>query len=114
MAKVSMKNKAIKIGIIASLLPHVFCCGVPIALSVISLFVPRIAHAEFIPHWFEPWLFVFSGLMLALSWYLVVRDCRCDCDHCHGAHNHKTQKIILAIITAVFIISILLHVIAHH
>ena len=56
-----MKNKAVKIGIIASILPHLFCCVLPIVLSVISLFAPEIAHAEFIPHWFEPWLFVFSG-----------------------------------------------------
>ena len=109
-----MKNKAIKIGIIASILPHLFCCVLPIVLSIISLFAPEFAHAEFIPHWFEPWLFVFSGLMLALSWFLVVRDCHCDCDHCHGNHGHRTQKIILGGITAIFIISIVLHLMAHH
>ncbi len=109
-----MKNKAIKIGIIASILPHLFCCVLPIVLSIISLFAPEFAHAEFIPHWFEPWLFVFSGLMLALSWFLVVRDCHCDCDHCHGNHSHRTQKIILGVITAIFIISIVLHLMAHH
>ena len=104
-----MKNKAIKIGIIASILPHLFCCVLPIVLSVISLFAPEFAHAEFIPHWIEPWLFVFSGLMLALSWYLVLRDCRCDCDHCHGNQNHRIQKVILMAITIIFIISVILH-----
>lgn len=109
-----MKNKAVKIGIIASLLPHLFCCGLPIALSLIGLFAPEIAHTEIIPHWVEPWLFVFSGAMLVLSWYLIIRDCKCDCEHCHGPHSHRTQKIILAIITIIFIISIVLHIFAHN
>ena len=111
-----MKNKAIKIGIIASILPHLFCCVLPIVLSIVGLFAPEFAHAEFIPHWVEPWLFVFSALMLALSWFLVIRDCHCDCNHCHDehGHNHRTQKIILAVITIIFFISIILHLIAHH
>lgn len=108
-----MKNKAVKIGIIASLLPHLFCCVLPIVLSVVGLVAPEFAHAEFVPHWFEPWLFVFSGLMLCLSWFLVARDCHCECEHCHGKHHH-TQKIILAVITIIFIVSIILHFIAHH
>ena len=109
-----MKNKAIKIGIIASILPHLFCCVLPITLSVIGLFAPEIAHAEFIPHWVEPWLFVFSGAMLAFSWYLVIRDCHCTCDDCHGAHSHRTQKIILGVVTALFVTSIILHLMSHH
>ena len=109
-----MKNKAIKIGIIASILPHLFCCVLPITLSVIGLFAPEIAHAEFIPHWVEPWLFVFSGAMLAFSWYLVIRDCHCTCDDCHGAHSHRAQKIILGVVTALFVISIILHLMSHH
>ena len=39
-----MKNKAVKIGIAASLLPHVFCCGLPIALSIVGLIAPETAH----------------------------------------------------------------------
>ena len=111
-----MKNKAIKFGIIASILPHLFCCVLPIVLSIISLFAPEVAHAEIVPHWVEPWLFVFSGLMLCVSWYLVFRDCHCDCEHCHDehGHNHRTQKIIVAVITVIFIISVILHLIAHH
>lgn len=108
-----MKNNAVKIGIIASLLPHLFCCVLPIVLSIISLFGPEVAHAHFIPEWIEPWLFVFSGLMLGLSWVLVMRDCRCECNHCHG-EKHRRQKIIMAVITVIFIISIILHMAAHH
>ena len=109
-----MKNKAVKLGIVASLLPHLFCCVLPIVLSVVGLVAPEFAHAEFIPHWFEPWLFVFSGLMLCLSWFLVVRDCHCDCEQCHGSHSHHVQKLILLVITIIFIVSIVLHFISHH
>ena len=56
-----MKNKAVKIGIVASILPHLFCCVLPIVLSLIGLFAPEVAHTAFIPEWIEPWLFVFSA-----------------------------------------------------
>lgn len=106
-----MKNKAIKIGIIASLLPHLFCCVLPIVLSLIGLFAPEFAHSKFIPEWIEPWLFVFSALMLGLSWVLVLQDCPC-CEDCKQ-DSHKTQKIILGVITIVFVVSVVLHILAH-
>lgn len=110
-----MKNKAVKIGIIASILPHLFCCVLPIVLSVVGLFAPEFAHSgKFIPEWIEPWLFVFSALMLGLSWILVMRDCKCRCEHCHGNDGHKTQKIILGVVSILFVISIVLHIISHH
>lgn len=110
----TMKNKAVKIGIVASILPHIFCCGMPIALSIIGLVAPDAAHFHLIPHWLEPWIFLFSGAMLALSWYLILRECGCECEHCHGHHGHRTQKIILGIITVIFIISLILHLVAHN
>lgn len=110
-----MKNKAIKIGIIATVLPHLFCCVLPIVLAVVSLFAPEVAHSSyFMPEWVEPWLFVFSALMLGLSWIFVVRDCKCDCDVCHAHEKHTPQKIILGIVTVLFIVSIVLHIVAHH
>nr|MBQ0091527.1 hypothetical protein [Candidatus Enterousia merdequi] len=107
-----MKNKAVKIGIIASLLPHLFCCVLPIVISVVGLFAPEIAHTSFIPEWIEPWLFVFSALMLGLSWVLTLQSCPCS-EHRHGEKSHKTQKIILSVITVIFVVSIILHVLAH-
>lgn len=109
-----MKNKAIKIGIIASVLPHLFCCILPIVLSVMGLVAPEFAHAHLMPQWLEPWLFVLSAGALGLSWVLIVRDCKCHCDACHGAHSHHIQKIILGVVTILFIISVILHIIAHH
>ena len=106
-----MKNKAVKFGIIASVLPHLFCCVLPIVLSVIGLFAPEIAHTEFVPEWVEPWIFVFSTIMLGVSWILILRDC--PCSECNEVNVHKKQKIFLTIITVIFVISIILHIISH-
>lgn len=109
-----MKNKAVKIGILATIFPHIFCCGIPMALAIIGLIAPDAAHFHLLPHWMEPWLFVFSGLMLGLSWWMVMRDCECECHNCNNAKSHKTQKIILGVISVMFIISLVLHMISHH
>ncbi len=106
-----MKNKAVKFGLIASILPHLFCCVLPIVLSVIGLFAPEIAHSSLIPEWVEPWLFVFSSLMLGLSWILVLGDC--PCAECDEEKSHRKQKIALSIITVLFFISIILHLVSH-
>ena len=108
-----MKNKAVKIGIFATILPHIFCCGLPMLLAVVGLVAPDAAHFHVLPHWLEPWLFVFSGGMLILSWYLVWRDCRCACAHCGGNKSHRTQKIVVGIITVLFFVSLLLHIASH-
>ncbi len=109
----TMKNKAVKIGIIASIMPHIFCCGIPIALAVAGLIAPESAHFHLVPHEWEPVLFVISGAMLVFSWYLVLRECECRCEHCDGKKSHKTQKIIMGIITVIFVVSVLMHIITH-
>jgi SNF family Na+-dependent transporter len=109
-----MKNKAIKLGIIATIAPHIFCCGIPMTLAIIGLIAPDMAHFHILPHWMEPWLFVFSGIMLLISWLLVFRDCECECKHCDSKKSHKTQKILIGIISVIFIISLVLHFISHH
>ncbi len=106
-----MKNKAVKLGVVAIVLPHLFCCVLPIVLSVVGLFAPEIAHTSFVPEWIEPWIFVFSALMVGLSWVLVLRDC--PCAECKEEKSHKTQKIILICITVLFVISLLLHIFYH-
>lgn len=106
-----MKNKAVKFGLIASILPHLFCCVLPIVLSIVGLIAPEIAHTPFIPEWVEPWLFVFSALMLGFSWILVLHEC--PCAECGEYKSHKKQKTILTIITILFVISIVLHMFAH-
>ena len=108
-----MKNKAVKIGILATVLPHIFCCGIPMLLAIVGLIAPDAAHFHILPHWLEPWLFVFSGLMLVLSWYLVFRDCRCSCGYCGTHKSHIVQKIIVGVITVLFVLSLLLHILSH-
>lgn len=109
-----MKNKAVKLGIFATILPHVFCCGIPMLLAVIGLVAPDAAHFHLLPHWMEPWLFLFSGLMLVLSWYMVLRDCGCSCHHCSGDKSHKGIKIFLSVVTVIFFVSLILHFLSHH
>lgn len=107
-----MKNKAVKLGILATVLPHLFCCVMPIVLSLVGLFAPEIAHTSFIPEWVEPYIFVISALMLCLSWILVLQDC--PCAECDEEKTHKKQKIFLCVVTALFVISIVLHLISHN
>lgn len=111
--KVYMKNKALKLGIIATIAPHIFCCGLPMFLAIIGLVAPDVAHFHILPHWMEPWLFIFSGIMLMISWWMVMRTCGCECEHCDGNKSHKAQKLILGIITIIFIFSLILHLISH-
>jgi hypothetical protein len=99
-----MKNKAVKIGIVASVLPHLFCCVLPIILAIVGLFAPEVAHSSFIPEWLEPWLFVFSALMLGLSWILVLPDC--PCSECEDEKNHKTFRQARDIVPVFYFICI--------
>lgn len=109
-----MKNKAVKIGIIATILPHLFCCVLPVVLGVVGLFAPEVAHTKYIPEWIEPWLFVFSALMLGASWVFVLRDCPCCTDEKCEHNHHRPQKILLGVVTVLFVISVVLHILAHH
>jgi len=109
-----MKNRAVKIGIIAGLLPHLFCCILPVVLGIIGMIAPDIADHEIIPESAEIWLFIFSGIMLVLSWVMYFGNRHCDCDHCDATHHHRTQRIILIIITIVTIAGIVAHIATHH
>lgn len=108
-----MKNRAVKFGLVATIAPHIFCCGLPMVLAIVGLVAPDAAHFHIIPHEWEPFLFIFSGAMLVLSWWMLWHDCECDCEKC-GKKSHRTQKIILSVITVLFIISLILHMISHH
>lgn len=108
------KNRAVGIGIIAGLLPHLFCCVLPVVLGIIGMVAPDFADHNIIPESAELWLFVFSGLMLCLSWFLYFNNHDCNCAHCAGTRHHNTQKIILIFITVLTIAGIVAHIITHH
>lgn len=69
-------------------LPHLFCCVLPAVLAVIGAASP--AAIEIIPHRAEIWLLAFSGIFLAISFYILYfNDCPC------GNHGHRWQKLLL-------------------
>ena len=109
-----MKNKAIKFGIIAGILPHLFCCVLPVVLGLVGLVAPGIADHELIPESVEKWVFVFSGLMLILSWIMYFNNRDCDCKHCSETHHHRIQLIILICITILSLFGIITHIALHH
>ena len=109
-----MKNRAVKIGIIAGILPHLFCCVLPVVLGLIGLVAPGALEHDFIPESAEKWLFVFSGLMLSLSWIMYFSNRECDCQHCDATHHHHVQMIILICITILTIGGIVAHLFLHH
>ena len=109
-----MKNRAVKIGIIAGILPHLFCCVLPVVLGLIGLVAPGALEHDFIPIGAEKWLFVFSGLMLSLSWIMYFSNRECDCQHCDATHHHHVQMIILICITILTIGGIVAHLFLHH
>lgn len=110
-----MKNRAVKFGIIAGILPHLFCCILPIVLGIIGMIAPdMISSHEIIPESAEIWVFVFSGLMLALSWIVHLGHRDCECDHCNSTRHHRRQRIILICITIITIVGIVMHLITHH
>lgn len=108
------KNRAIGLGVVAGLLPHLFCCVLPVVLGILGMIAPDFADHKIIPEWAEGWLFGFSILMLILSWILYFHNHDCGCEHCDKTHHHRTQMIILIIITIVTIAGIVAHMIVHH
>jgi len=91
-------------------LPHLFCCVVPAVLTLLSLVAPASGAVEIIPESWEHWVFVFSGVMLAASWIFVLRGCKCECKECATPPRHHIQKIILWVATAIFAISLVIHI----
>ena len=91
-----------------------FCCVLPVVLGIIGMVAPDFADHEIIPENAEVWLFVFSGLMLVLSWVMYLNHDECKCEHCGETHHHRTQKIILICITVLTIAGSAAHLIGHH
>ncbi|MCL2538081.1 MAG: hypothetical protein FWF34_02225 [Alphaproteobacteria bacterium] len=106
-------SKILGLGVIALVAPHLFCCGVPILMAVMSLVAPgaHIWHFHLIPDRWMPAVFVASVIMLAIGYYFAFRSHKECKDH---NHNHKAQKIIIYIATALFIVSIVLHFFIGH
>lgn len=106
-------------GIILSALSHVFCCGLPTAMSAISLVTSlgvfsiaseSSAHLHDTLHrWEEPML-VFSAIMVvagwALFWYARRMDCATTCcEHAPCAPQKSRNSVMLWVATGLFIIN---------
>jgi len=105
-----MKNqKAFTFGAALILLPHLFCCALPLALAAISVIAPATGsrHIEIVPHEYMPFLFLFSGLMLAVGYYFTFFKCDCS-----GA-GHRRQKILLYAVTLLFLIGLAMYFLSH-
>lgn len=87
---------------------HIFCCGIPITLALLSgLFgiSPTIPFFEETPY-LDFYIFTFSGILLALSFFFYLRTKSCCPEHKRRKH---LNKIVLLIATAIFFISLFLH-----
>lgn len=89
--------------------PHLFCCALPVVLAALSLIAPAAdCHRfEIIPHAYMPFLFLFSGLMLGLGYYFTFFKCDCK------GSGHRRQKIILYIVTALFLLGVFMFYTSH-
>lgn len=92
---------------------HFFCCGIPITLALLSgvfgvyLNIPFLEENEHA----EIYIFIFSGALLILSYFLYFRSKEC-------CHTHKKRKfynkIILIVATVLFFASALIHILGHY
>ena len=104
---------------LASGLSHLFCCGVPFVISILSL----VANAGFLAslpsgleyfhelmHGYEKGLFVFSAFILLLGWGLHFVAKRMDCHSTGCSHppcdTKKTKSSwILIVATIIFVVN---------
>lgn len=115
--KNKMKSKMVFGGAFMAAFMHVFCCGIPLALTILSSFgvsIPNIVSHE--NHKFDLYIFIFSGAILVLSWLIYFRgkqkdSCHCSCHHSH-VHDKadKVNRIVLWIATAIYVISVSSHI----
>lgn len=113
--------------VILSGFTHIFCCGIPLIFSILSMLV-GLGVASVLPlgladvhetlhDWEEPML-VFSGVVLCFGWALHLISERLDC-HSSGCHHEpcetkkKKSSRILIIATLLFVINAGVLLIAH-
>ena len=103
-------QKAISWAVIASEFSHVFCCGIPITVSILSL-LTEIGILSVMPtgftvihnlthHWEIP-MIIFSGILLTTGWALHAVSIKLDChdtgcghEPC-GAKKKRSSKILI-------------------
>ncbi len=92
----------------ASALFHFVCCGLPI-LAVISgglLGMEAFPQITFLTHAQIGWLLVFSGLLLALSFYISYSN-KCACN---PAEKNSVCRIILYVSLLLYLPALYFHI----
>jgi hypothetical protein len=120
-------HKAIFWTILTSETMHVFCCVLPLLLSILSLmgsigvmsFVPAsfLAFHEFM-HEYERPVIVVSGLVLLLGWGLHWVSKKIDCHDTGCAHEpcrprKKSAALILKVASLLFVVNTSIYLIFH-
>jgi hypothetical protein len=97
MSKARHAHHAVHAGILLSVLPHIFCCGLPTAFTLTSLFagfgvmVIRADQMEALHHVLHVWempLLAFSLVMTAIGWAMHLSANKAACSQpCCGDHG---------------------------
>ena len=109
-----ISEKYVMSGAFFSIFIHIFCCGIPAVLAILSGFgvyvsVPFFEHehngkGEII-------MFAISGIFLLISFIIYFRHNHCNCGHKHHT-NEKWSKVILFAATGLYLFGIYTHFIA--
>ena len=101
-------------GAFFSIFIHIFCCGIPAVLAILSSFGVYIS-IPFFEHDHngkgEMIMFGISGLFLLISFFIYFKHNHCDCGHTHHK-NEKWSKVILLVATTLYLFGIYTHFIA--
>ncbi len=114
--------------VLTSEVSHLFCCGIPVVFSLLSLLsgvgvivaMPLGLHQlhEVMHHYEQP-ILIASGCIVAFGWVLNAVANKIDCRNTGCAHEpcaskKKRSTKILIVATIIFIINIMIYLLFHH
>lgn len=114
--------------ILATQSSHVFCCGLPGVVSMLSLLTglgmvstlpPVLENLHESIHQYEVPILIFSGVILVLGWALDAMSHKIDCHdtgctHPPCAPKKNSAHKILILSTLLFVINVAIYVFFHH
>lgn len=121
-------QSAINWVMITSGVSHVFCCGIPVVFSLLSLLsgmgmvmtMPfAFEHLHGVMHDYEIPMLIASGCILALGWGLhaiaLKVDCRdTGCGHEPCGPKKKRSSKMLIVATLLFVFNVIVYAVFHH
>jgi hypothetical protein len=128
--KLKDREHIVHVVTLATVLGHLFCCGLPMGSALLGVFAgvgvlsPVIPALHEVLHDFEVPLLVFSGAMVGLGWALQHHGSHVDCHDsgCHhapcGTRKKQASKLLL-LATGLFVVNLvlvldLLELLHHH